>query len=152
MNSQTVAVSKKKKGKQVPIPEGNIVLFLLDCETTGSRRNYDRAIEWCVMAYDTRGKLLGFFASRVNPGSVSVSYHAYQVHGISTADLKDEQSFEVVGSNMTLFFNKHLHGRDSGVLVAHNTSTDLQFLECEYIRSNMLLPAKLTHGLSLCID
>ena len=147
MNSQTVAVAKKKKGKQVPIPEGNIVLFLLDCETTGSRRNYDRAIEWCVMAYDTRGKLLGFFASRVNPGSVSVSHHAYQVHGISTADLKDEQSFEVVGSNMTLFFNKHLHGRDSGVLVAHNTSTDLQFLECEYIRSNMLLPAKLTHGL-----
>ena len=137
----------KKKGKRVQIPDGNIVLFLLDCETTGSRRNYDRAIEWCIMAYDTSGNLLGKFESRVNPGSVSVTYNAYQVHGISTGCLKNEPTFDVVGLKMKTFLLKHLHGRDAGVFVAHNTSTDLQFLECEFIRAKIALPPKIAHGL-----
>lgn len=99
------------------------------------------------MAYEKRGKLLGTFTRRVNPGTVPVSHHAYQVHGISGNDLKTEMSFDVVGKQMVQFFQKHLRGQDSGVLVAHNTSTDLQFLCCEFIRAGLKLPVKIKHGL-----
>ena len=41
--------SNKKRRKRVQkhfaVPQGKNVFFLLDCETTGSRRNYDRVIE-----------------------------------------------------------------------------------------------------------
>ena len=71
---------------------------------------------------------VGSFTRRVNPGSVPVTYHAQKIHGISTNDLADEAPFSVVGPAMTHFFNEHLRGRDAGVLVSHNTSTDLQYL------------------------
>ena len=138
---------KKRKSKHTEMPRGNVALFLLDCETTGSRRNYDRAVEWCVMAYDKDGQLKGEFTRRVNPGAVPVSYHAFKVHGISDKDLEKEDDFSVVGADLNEFFTTHLQDCDVGVLVAHNTSTDLQFLCCEYIRAGLTLPAKIKYGL-----
>ena len=73
---------KKRKSKHTKMPSDNLVLFLLDCETTGSRRNYDRAIEWCVMAYNKDGEFLGEFTRRVNTDGAPVSYHTFKVHGI----------------------------------------------------------------------
>ena len=78
------------------------------------------------MAYDMKGRLLDIFERRVNPGSVQVSYHAFQVHGISNAALKGEKKFNVVGKELNAFFRKNLQGHDSGILVVHNISTDLQ--------------------------
>ena len=82
--------SEKKEFKNTLLCLKAKTFFLLDCETTGSRRNYDRAIEWCVMAYDSKGRLLDCFESRVHPGSMQVSYHGTLVHGISNKMLQDE--------------------------------------------------------------
>ena len=99
------------------------------------------------MAYNKDGEFLGEFTRRVNTDGVPVSYHAFKVHGISDGDLEKEDNFSVVGTSLNKFFATHLQGCDVGVLVAHNTSTDLQFLCCEYIRASLTLPVKIKYGL-----
>ena len=149
------ANEKKTKGKKntkrkpdfVPLPAGRSAFFLIDCETTGSKRNWDRGIEYCVIAYDKSGKLLDRFCSRVSNEGVRVKPSAYAVHGISYRDLKDAPSFSIVGRRMNEFFERVLQNFDAGVLVAHNGSTDFQFLSCDYIRAGLTLPTKITHTL-----
>lgn len=123
------------------------VCFLLDCETTGSRRNYDRAIEWAIIAYDNTGRKIDEFVTRVNPEGVLVSAAAYNVHGIRNKDLEDEPRFIDVVKEMNRFFVRCLDGMSTGALIAHNASTDLQSLYCEYIRVGVELPAKIKFGL-----
>ena len=79
------AQEKTKKGKSktyVDLPAGKRVYFLIDCETTGSKRNWDRGIEYCIMAHDESGKHLDTFLSRVNNDGVRIKPAAYSVHGI----------------------------------------------------------------------
>ena len=63
-----------------------MVFFLIDVEITGSKRNWDRAIEYAVLAYDSDGNKLGQFVRRVNNGQVRIKPAAYAVHGISSYD------------------------------------------------------------------
>lgn len=121
------------------------MFFLIDCETTGSKRNWDRGISYVIFAYDKHGKLLGMFEQQVNNGHIPIKERAFAVHGISAADLADAPPFERVGRDMNVFFDTHLGGHDAGVLVAHNGATDFQFLSCDYIRAGLKLPAKITH-------
>ena len=150
-NAQTDKNCAKKKAKKKPdfvaLPVGKNVFFLLDCETTGSKRNWDRGIEYCVIAYDKDGKLLDHFFSRVSNGGVRIKPSAHAVHGISYRDLRDAPTFDVVGRKMNQFFTRVLQNFDSGVLVAHNGSTDFQFLSCDYIRAGLTMPTKITHTL-----
>ena len=141
--------SKKtaKKPPFVELPAGRNVFFLVDIETTGSKRNWDRGIEYCVIAYDQYGKLLQHFYSRVSNGGVRIKPSAYAVHGISYRDLRDAPTFDIVGRKMNTFFCNVLQNFDAGVLVAHNGSTDFQFLCCDYIRAGLTLPPKITHTL-----
>ena len=99
------------------------------------------------MTHDIKDRLIGIFERRVNPGSVQVSHHSFQVHGISNEMLQGEEEFSVIGKELNGFFIKHLEGCDSGILVAHNISTDLRFLCCEMIRAGLTLPKKLPFGL-----
>ena len=41
-----------------------------------------------------------------------------------------------------------MDGYSAGVLVSHNTATDVQFLVVEYLRAGVALPAKI----KLCLD
>ena len=102
----------------------------MDCETTGSKRNWDRGIEYCIMTHDEKGSLIDCFTQRVNNDGVRIKPSAYAVHGISYSDLVDECKFPEVGRRMNNFFDRNLRGFDSGVLVAHNGATDFQFLCC----------------------
>ena len=90
-SASTTRPSKKSKKKKnfVSLPTGNNCFFLLDCETTGSKRNWDRGIEYCVIAYDKTGKVLDSFVSRVNNEGVRIKPAAYAVHGISYGELRD---------------------------------------------------------------
>ena len=143
----TAAKNTGKKSKFVPLPPGKNCFFLIDCETTGSKRNWDRGIEYCVIAYDKQGRLLDIFVSRVSNDGVRIKPAAYAVHGISYNDLKDAPKFSEVGRRLNDFFNKMMHNFDGGVLVAHNGSTDFQFLCCDYQRAGLQLPTKITHTL-----
>ena len=150
-SSQTAAPAaaparKKKKHCRLSNPS-TTVLFFLDCETTGSRRNYDRAIEWAIIAYDMKGRRLGEFVTRVNPNGVEVSPAAYNIHGISDRDVARAPQFKQVAEKMNAFFARHLEGMSCGAFVAHNASTDLQFLICEHIRIDASINCKIKYGL-----
>ena len=140
-----VSTTRTKKKKTVPLPDGRVVYFLMDLETTGSKRNWDRGIEYCVIAHDVNASLLGTFVRRVNNDEVRVKPSAYAVHGISGYDLKNEPPFSVVGVELNKFFTAHLQDYDAGVLVAHNGSTDFQFLCCDMQRAGLVVPSKLSH-------
>ena len=151
-NQQTTAskpssksVKKKKQKEFVSLPTGKNCFFLIDCETTGSKRNWDRGIEYCVIAYDKLGNLLEVFVSRVSNDGVRIKPAAYEVHGISYNDLRDAPKFSEVGRRLNTFFDKVLQDFDNGVLVAHNGATDFQFLCCDYQRVGLRIPAKITH-------
>ena len=136
---------KTKKVQYVDLPQGKQVLFLIDCETTGSKRNWDRGISYCVIAYDESGRLLDTFKSLVNNDGVRIKPAAYNVHKLSYSDLKDAPSFREVGRKMNSFFARWLQNFDAGVLVAHNGATDFQFLCCDFQRVGLTLPPKLQH-------
>ena len=58
--------SKKKKVEYVDLPHGRKVFFLIDCETTGSKRNWDRGISYCIITCDDTVKSLNNFSSLVS--------------------------------------------------------------------------------------
>lgn len=132
----SAAVPKKKSGTKQrakkniyhDLPQGNRVFFLMDLETTGSKRNWDRGIEYSILAYTEDGQLIDNFYSRVNNDGVRIKPSAYAVHGISYAQLRGEPKFAEVGRRIKSFFEKCLQHYDAGVLVAHNGATDFQFL------------------------
>ena len=143
--SATKAKTKSKRVEYVDLPHGNKVFFLIDCETTGSKRNWDRGISYCIIAYDRDGKMLGSFSSLVSNDGVRIKPAAYNVHKISYNDLKGAPSFRQVGTRINAFFSRLLQQYDAGVLVAHNGATDFQFLCCDYQRADLVLPPKLKH-------
>ena len=104
--SKTSSSSKKNKNNFVEVPAGKNCFFLLDCETTGSKRNWDRGIEYCVIAYDKQGTLLDLFVSRVNNDGVRIKPAACAVHGISYNDLRDAPKFKDVGCRLMCFPTK----------------------------------------------
>ena len=135
------------KNKQFVSISGSKMFCLLHVETTGSKRNWDVAIVYVWMVVNESGEVLDSEEFRVNPGKVCIKQAAYNVHGISRSDLADEETFDKVGPRMTTWLNAHLHTVDTGVVVAHNGSTDFQFLCTHYIRHGLELPPKLTHTL-----
>ena len=61
--------------------------------------------------------------------------------------LAREPKFSTVAVNLNAWFEEQLQGKASGVLVSHNTATDIQYLLCEYLRCGVALPAKIKLGL-----
>ena len=64
--------------------------------------------------------------------------------------LRDELEFKAIVPQLNRWFLSHLKDRDAGVLVSHNTVTDIQFLCCEYLRAETEMPAKIKLGLDTC--
>ena len=64
--------------------------------------------------------------------------------------LRDAFDFNTIGPKLNEWFLANLEDKQAGVLVSHNTVTDIQFLSCEYLRANLRLPAKIQIGLDTC--
>ena len=68
------------------------------------------------------------------------------VAGITNDMLVGEPKFPAVATLLNNWFEEILQDKDSGVLVSHNTSTDIQYLAAEYIRHSFVLPTKIRLG------
>ena len=67
--------------------------------------------------------------------------------GLSNTDVVNAPKFDTVGKLLNVWFLRCLGDVPLGVLVSHNTATDIQFLCCEYIRANLQFPAQIQLGL-----
>ena len=61
--------------------------------------------------------------------------------------LVNEPKFPAVQRMLNNWIKEKLQNVSCGVLVSHNTATDIQFMSCEYIRCGAKLPAPVTLGL-----
>lgn len=73
-------------------------------------------------------------------------YLSKQTPGISYEDLKNEKQFADIAVELQAWFSEQMQDKE-GVLVSHNSSVDIQFLLCEYIRSGITLPSRMKYGL-----
>lgn len=70
-----------------------------------------------------------------------------KIVGLTHEDVRNKPQFNVIGQQLNDWFAQLLQHRSSGVLVSHNTATDIQFLCCEYQRVGLRLPPKVRLGL-----
>ena len=61
--------------------------------------------------------------------------------------LVDKAKFPAVAKELNAWFNTHLQGGQTGVLVSHNNAVDVQFLLCEYLRAGIKLPKPIKYAL-----
>lgn len=108
---------------------------VVDLETTGfNARGSDRVVEVAVVHSDRQGRITGQWQTVLNPDRDLGPQH---IHGIRGADAILAPRFaDIVDSLSEL-----LEGR---ILVAHNISFDLRFLEAEYERLGKQLPVVVT--------
>ena len=147
-SASTAGKSRKKSTKKEFFKlTGRKKYLLLDVETTGSKRNWDRVLVFAWLVVNEDGVLEDSRTFWVHPGKVRIKPAAYRVHGISYTDMKDKDDFNKIGPVMTAWLQSHLTAvdTDTGVLVSHNGSTDFQFLCKEYAKHGLKLPAKMTH-------
>jgi DNA polymerase III epsilon subunit-like protein len=106
-------------------PAPDVPLAFVDLETTGLFSDRDRIVEIAVLLPDK-----GLFRTLIRPGDLDFSP---AVHGISAADVAGAPPFHRVADAVEAL----LHGR---LLVAHNATFDLAFLQAEFLRSGRSLP------------
>lgn len=96
----------------------------LDTETTGlSPKNGDRIIEIACIELVNKVQTGKHFHVYVNPRR-DVPQEAFNVHGISTEFLQDKPIFDHIVDEFLEFI-------DGGILVAHNASFDMKFINHE---------------------
>ncbi|TWG88982.1 DNA polymerase-3 subunit epsilon [Mesorhizobium sp. J18] len=101
--------------------------IVFDTETTGLDPNEDRIIELGCVELVNRfptGRTLHHF---INPEGRAVHQDAYEVHGISNADLADKPTFRMIA-------DEFIHFIDGAKLVAHNANFDIGFINAEFLR------------------
>ncbi|MBC8129353.1 MAG: DNA polymerase III subunit epsilon [Rhizobiaceae bacterium] len=102
--------------------------IVFDTETTGLDFEADRVIEIGgieLWNHIPTGKSWHRF---VRPSGRKVDPGAFDVHGISDDFLKDKEPFEAVADELIEFFG-------DAVLIAHNASFDIRFLNAEFARA-----------------
>lgn len=118
--------------------------IVFDTETTGLDPNEDRIIELGCVELVNRfptGRSLHYF---INPEGQSVHLDAYEVHGISNADLADKPTFRMIADEFIEFI-------DGAKLVAHNANFDIGFINAEFLRLDQPLiePARIIDTLAM---
>ncbi|MFC2623667.1 exonuclease domain-containing protein [Propionibacterium acidifaciens] len=104
---------------------------VLDLETTGfSPRRGDRIVEIGVVLLDGRGRGQGEWGTLVQPGR---SVGATAVHRITEQDVAGAPTMEQIAGRLV----EQLRGR---LVVAHNASFDVPFLDAELRRAGVPLP------------
>ena len=104
-------------------------LIVLDTETTGlDVDNGHKIIEiGCIEIID-RNITQNSFHKYINPQRL-IDEKAYEVHGISNEDLRDEPIFDDIVDEFMLYIS-------DSPLIIHNAPFDLGFLKSEYTQSN----------------
>lgn len=103
---------------------------VIDVETTGLSPAQHRVLEVAVVRTDERGRVVGEWSRRVNPGGPVGATH---VHGITAADVADEPPFAELVPHLNAWL------ADS-VVVAHHARFDMAFLRSEYGYAGWQLP------------
>ncbi len=104
----------------------------VDVETTGFSPRLDRIVEIAVVRTDGEMKILGEMSTLINPER---RVTATDIHGISQSDVAKAPKFRQIGGEI----GRHLSG---AVIVGHNVSFDLGFLQSEFARARSMFPAK----------
>lgn len=118
---------------------GGSLYAVIDTETTGlSPRYHHRIVELAVVLCDEGGNVEDVWSTLINPNR---DVGATSIHGIKPKDLVDAPRFEEIAGHL---FDL-LRGR---LLVGHNVSFDLMFLEAEYDR--LTVPFPVTQDGALC--
>lgn len=103
---------------------------VVDVETTGLSPSKDRVIEVAVVHLDIDGRIVGEFCTLIDPHRNVGPTH---IHGITAADVTGAPTFATAAAVLW----QQLSGR---VLVAHNASFDVRFLNAEFGRCGVQLP------------
>ena len=124
------------------------IYIVYDIETTGLSCAHNRIIELSAIAVTSSGDILGTaFEHRIGT-TIKIEEGAYEVHGITNAELENIPEFNVVGEKFNTWMASFLSDLDVGILVAHNgNSCDFPFLFMEYKRNGMLLPKQIKYTL-----
>ncbi len=102
--------------------------IVFDTETTGlSPQDGDRVIEIGAVELVNRFPTGKVFHQYLNPEGREVHPDALRIHGISNEQLLDKPTFSEVADSFLAFFGE-------GMLVAHNASFDIGFLNAELAR------------------
>lgn len=111
---------------------------VLDLETTGLHREYDKIIEIGALKI-TNGEVYEQFHSFINPG-LKIPARITEINGITDAMVKDAPSKEEVLPIFLKFISDL-------PLVAHNASFDIGFIEAQ---GKVVLKNKIVDTLTLC--
>jgi DNA polymerase-3 subunit epsilon len=101
--------------------------IIFDTETTGLKAGEDRIIEIGAVELENRFVTGRSFHAFINPEGRTVHPDALAVHGISNDDLLDKPIFKHILDDWLGFVG-------DGMLIAHNASFDIGFLNAEYER------------------
>ena len=115
----------------------------MDFETTGlNKKNTDRAIEIALVRRETNGNIQAWSSLIKSPKSIPVD--SQKIHNISNAMIKDAPTFNSIYSRIEQFI-------EGSILVAHNSSFDMTFLqkECDYIKKKTPKPHSVVDTLSM---
>lgn len=104
--------------------------IIFDTETTGLSAREDRIIEFGGIELINRFPTGRTFHHYINPQGRAVHPDAQAVHGISDADLVGKPSFADLAGELVEFL-------DGAMLIAHNASFDIGFLDAEFSRIGM---------------
>ncbi len=104
--------------------------IIFDTETTGiSHREGHRIIEIGAIELVNRFPTGRTFHEFIKPDDKEVEKGAFEVHGISTEQLKDKPLFKDILPGLLDFFSE-------GMLIAHNAPFDVGFINAELKRLN----------------
>ncbi len=117
--------------KQQKRIEDTIFTFF-DVETTGLALNQGDKICEVAALKVCNGEKLASFHSLVNSDRM-ISPGAYAVNGITAEMLNDKPRFQQIGDDLLKIFA-------GSVIVCHNASFDISFLETELNRAGLFLP------------
>ena len=112
-------------------PVARVTFVAFDTETTGLDAGYDRIVEIGAVKFKD-GRILESKQWLINPGR-RIPYWAEQVHGITTAMVRDAPEFPGVYPE----FEDFVRGC---VLLAHNARFDVGFLAGETRRNRLASP------------
>lgn len=104
--------------------------IIFDTETTGLSAREDRIIEFGGIELINRFPTGRTFHHYINPQGRKVHPDAQAVHGISDAELIDKPTFADLAAELLEFI-------DGAMLIAHNASFDIGFLDAEFSRIGM---------------
>lgn len=104
--------------------------IIFDTETTGLSAREDRIIEFGGIELINRFPTGRTFHHYINPQGRKVHPDAQAVHGISDAELIDKPAFADLAAELLEFI-------DGAMLIAHNASFDIGFLDAEFSRIGM---------------